>query len=130
MCRHYSTNSGCGKCLDTVFTSRQKPSKHMKKCKALPKDVAKEKPPTSNVKGTSPSSSKKKKKRHQKKKKSHGDSQPSSQKDLQCDSQPDLQKDAQESPCQSIHQVCKEPTTASPQKKHSRGATKHSSKNI
>ena len=45
MCRHYCVNYGCSKCLDTIFTSGQKLSKHMKKCNGLLKDEAKEKPP-------------------------------------------------------------------------------------
>ena len=55
MCAHYCANYGCGKCLDTVFTSGQKLSKHMKKCKVLPKDGAKEEPSPSHVKGMSAS---------------------------------------------------------------------------
>ena len=98
--------------------------------KGSPKDAVKEKLPSSSVKGASPSSSKKKKKKCHKMKKSHSDSQLSSQKDSQGDllkdSQGDSQKNAQVSLCQSIHQVWKESTTTSFQKKHSGDATKHS----
>ena len=38
MCAHYCANYGCGKCLDAVFTSRQRLSRHMKKCKGLTTD--------------------------------------------------------------------------------------------
>ena len=39
MCMHHCANYGCGKCLDTVFTSRQRLSMHMKKCKGLTMDA-------------------------------------------------------------------------------------------
>ena len=113
--------------MDVVSKSRQRLSKHMKKCKALQMDATKEKPPSSSMKGMSPSSSKKKKKH--KKKKSHVDSLPSSQKDSQDDLQMTPQKDSQmssqTSPHQSIHQSQKESTTAPSQKKHPGGASKY-----
>ena len=109
MCGHYCMNYGCGKCQDVVFTSGQRLSKHMKKCKGLLMDVAKEKPPSSSMKGVSPLSSNKKK-RHNKK--SHGDWQPGSQKKSQGNSQTTSQKGSQTSsqmsPHQSIYQAKKE----------------------
>ena len=68
MCMHYCANCGCGKCLDVVFSSRQKLSKHMKKCKGLIMDGVNGKPSPSCVKAASALSSKKKHK------KSHGKS--------------------------------------------------------
>ena len=54
MCGHYCVNYGCDKCLDMVFTSGQRLSKHIKKCKGLMMDVVKEKPSPKSMKGTSP----------------------------------------------------------------------------
>ena len=54
MCMHYCVNYGCGKCLDVVFSSGQRLSKHIKKCKGLVMDEARGKPSPKPTKGASP----------------------------------------------------------------------------
>ena len=65
VCMHYCANFGCGKCLDMVFPSGQKLSKHMKWCKGHTKDEAEEKSPSCHMKEVpKASSNSKKKKKH------------------------------------------------------------------
>ena len=122
MCMHYCANFGCGKCLDTVFKSRQKLSQHMKRCKGLVVDSAGKKPPK-HVKEMSKTSSSNKKKKH-KSKQSQDYSPPGSQ----THPLPSSQTSSQKSSCCSGCTSKKDPATATPQKLHS-GSTssKHSS---
>ena len=87
VCTHYNMSYGCGKCLNEVLPTGQWLMAHMKCCKGLKTEVAKEKPATSWAKGASSSSSNSKKKKHKTK---------SQQPDLQLDSQqfyqPDLKR--------------------------------------
>ena len=78
MCMHYCANYGCGKCLDVIFMSEQRLSRHMKKCKGLAMDAAKGKLTPKHTEGASPLSSKENKKHR----KPHSGSQPDSKKDL------------------------------------------------
>ena len=124
MCMHHCINFRCGKCLHTVFKSRQRLSKHMKRYKGLMTDEEKGKLSPSHVKGASSTSSSLKKKKKHKSKKSQGDSQP----DSQMHPQPSLQTSSHASLCHSGCTAKKEPATATPKKKSHSGNTssKHS----
>ena len=74
---HYNVNYGCGKCLKEVFPTGQWLKVHLKHCKGLKAEAAKDKPAISNAKGASSSSSSKKKKHWTKSQ--QPDSQPNSQ---------------------------------------------------
>ena len=89
VCAHY-VSYGCRKCLDEVFLTGQWLTMHMKPCKGLTKDEAKEKPATSHTKGASSSSSNSKKKKKHKTKSQQPDLQQESQTLLPTSSQASL----------------------------------------
>ena len=90
VCVHYCANFGCGKCLDVVFPSRQKLSKHKKWCKGLIVDEEGENTNSSSTKEAPKTSSSSKKKKHKSQK-----PQANSQLDLQTHPQTDLQTSSQ-----------------------------------
>ena len=113
ICAHYNASYGCRKCLKEVFPTRQWLTAHMKHCKGLRVQAAKEKPATSCAKGASSSSSNSKKKKH-KTKSQQPDSQPDYQTLPPTSSQASLHTSLHDSGCDKLKTAA-----ATPKKSHS-----------